>query len=374
VNISFLLLRDFRNYPYLELPLSPGVSLFFGYNAAGKTNLLEACYYLSTLTSPRAERDHDLARWGSESFSVGCRVEHEDTQQTIKADVIVAPSLKRKVTVNNVPVKRAQLTSVFPCVYFSPDDLYMVKRGSQLRRKFLDSLFSRLDPDYGRQLTRYQDVLSRRNVTLKKMKGDPSWRKTLETLDEVLVQTGTAVLWRRLQGMADLRREILETYRFVSGDECEVAYEPSVADLREEMSADVISGTYRHRLSELHREESERGITLVGPHRDDIVLSLSGRPVRYFGSQGEQRSSALALKMAEARMLEQVFEKKPVLLLDDVFSELDEDRRRKVLSLCDFGHQILITSTDRLEGMRVGSQAYRVGGGAVEAVKGEARL
>lgn len=370
MHISFLLLRSFRNYRYLELALRPGVSLFFGRNGAGKTNLLEACYYLSTLSSPRAERDLDLAMWGEDAFSVGCRVEHGDSSQAIKIETAVAPALKRKVTVEGVVAKRPQLTAAFPCVYFSPDDLYMVKRGSALRRRFLDSLFSRMDPEYGRQLTRYQDALTRRNIALKKVRGNPAWQKTLETLDELLIQSGAVVLRKRITGMAALKREVAETYKFVSGQDCLVAYASSIGDCEIGSDQAGISGQFKERLAALRREEIERGVTLAGPHRDDMVLSLGDKAVRYFGSQGEQRSTALALRMAEARMLEEVFGKKPVLLLDDVFSELDEARRAKVLSLCDFGHQILITSTDLLEGIRPEFSSFLVGDGAVKGGEG----
>ncbi|HHY76675.1 MAG TPA: DNA replication/repair protein RecF [Firmicutes bacterium] len=370
MNISFLLLKDFRNYRHLELRLEPGVSLFFGRNASGKTNLLEACYYLSSLTSVRAERDHDLCRWGAKAFAAGCRVDDDGSSKTIKVQVAVEPALRRKVTVDDVPVRRSELIRVLPAVYFSPDDLYMIKRSSASRRKFLDSLLGRIDPEYARRLSRYQDALARRNNVLKKIRSDPSWRRTLESLDGILVEAGSMVTARRLTAMGDLQREVSETYAFIAGRPCGVSYASSIGVGEVGGDLEDISRKFEESLQAKREEETARGITLSGPHRDDIVLTLGGKEVRYFGSQGEQRSAALALKLAEAKMLEGAFGRKPVLLLDDVLSELDEYRRKKVLSLCDYGHQILITATDPIEDLAPDVTEFRVQDGSVEPYEG----
>ena len=341
---SFLLLRDFRNYERLELPLDGGISLFFGQNAAGKTNLLEACCYLSTLTSPRAERDSDLARWGTSAFAVAARAEHEGNPVLVKVETTMTPSPKRKITLNDTPVKRHELHAALPCVYFSPDDLYMVKRGSTLRRKYLDSLLSRVDQAYVREMARYNDAMERRNAVLRRLRWDSSWRKTLESLDDLLVLAGSAVLAKRVSLMERLSTLVEETYAFISGEDCRASYVSSIGPLTPDAGA--IGAAFRAALKASAAEERERCITVAGPHRDDILVGRGERTFRYFGSQGQQRSVALALRMAEARTLEEAFGRKPVLLLDDVFSELDEARRHKVLSLCEFGHQILVTSTD----------------------------
>ncbi len=364
--LSLLYLDDFRNYDYLELNLSPGVSLFFGKNAQGKTNLLEACYYLSTLTSPRAERDMDLARWGTSRFALGARIEEASETTYIKVETSVSPTLRRRVSIDDRPAKRPELVARFPCVYFSPDDLYMVKRGSALRRKFLDSLLSRMDPGYARDLSRYEDTVTRRNVILKKAFMNTAWDRTLEGLDQILVSAGSAVLNRRLALMSTFCAHVTDTYRFVSGDECTVTYSSSLGDLAGAPEETPI--IFARRLLETKSEERNRGVTLLGPHRDDIAITFGDKTARYFGSQGEQRSIALALRMAEAKSLEERLGRKPALLLDDVFSELDESRRKKVLSLCDFGHQILLTSTDPvpIDGQDV--RMYAVGEDTVKPV------
>jgi len=368
VFLSFLVLREFRNYEKLDLPLRQGISLFYGINAAGKTNLLEACYYISALSSPRAERDADLARWGQDRFSLAARIENDGGVDLVKVETVLVPSPKRRLTLNDGPAKKQDLHKVLPSVYFSPDDLSIVKRGSYGRRRYLDSLMSRVDPAYPRDLSRYQDAVERRNAALKNLRRDPSWRRTIDTLDEVLVEAGAAVLSRRIALMDRLVARVEETYAFISGESCSVSYVSSIGPLPG-FKADGIALCFREALGKAWPRDKERCVTSVGPHRDDIEIGISQRTFRYFGSQGQQRSVALALRMAEARMLEDSFGKKPVLLLDDVFSELDQARRDKVLSLCDFGHQILITSTDPINGFGRDFHLYKVKDGEVAREK-----
>ena len=368
--LSFLMLRDFRNYERLELSLGPGVAVFYGANASGKTNLLEACYYISALSSPRAEREADLARWGSSVFLVAARLEGAETR-SVKIETSVSPSLKRKVLVDDAPAKRSDLNSLLPCVYFSPDDLYMVKRSAALRRRYLDSVLSRTDTAYAKELSRYLEGVERRNAALKRLRWDNSWHRTLESLDEVVLASGSAVLCMRLSFVNRLMHWIEEMYGFVAEEACRASYVSSIAGLPADGNAEAIpdlvevSQAFRRAMDAVKSEERERCLSLVGPHRDDISIEIAGKPARLYGSQGQQRSAALALRMAEAKMLEERLGRKPLILLDDVFSELDERRRAKVLSLCDLGHQILITSTDPATGMRPESRLFLVKDNAI---------
>ena len=366
VFLSLLVLRDFRNYECLELPLEKGISLFFGENAAGKTNLLEACYYISALTSLRAERDADLARWGKDGFYIGARGESPHATGLVKGETLLVPSPRRRLTLNNGPAKRHDLHAAMPCVYFSPDDLSLVKRGSSARRRYMDSLIARIDPRYSRDLSRYQDAVERRNACLKRLRWDSSWKRALDTVSDLLVETGSAVLAKRISLFEKLSALIKDTYTFIGAEDCAVAYLSSVGPVSDPDPA-ALAAQFRDSLTASMPSDRERCVTSVGPHRDDIEVSFKDRTFRYFGSQGQQRSLALALRMAEARMLEDSFGKKPVLLLDDVFSELDAGRREKVLSLCDYGHQILITSTDPVDSGR-DFRMYSVGGGRVVRV------
>jgi len=344
VNLTFLLLKDFRNYPHLELELTPGASLFIGENAQGKTNLLEACYYLSTLDSPRAERDSDLVRWGASTMLVAGRLKDRASKATIKVETTIGPSLKKKVLVNDRHARKQDVLAAFPCVYFCPDDLYVVKGSSSLRRKFLDSLLARQDTQYARELARYQDILSRRNVLLKNPAKNRSWNQTLEALDQLLVSSGSQLVFKRLCVLKTFTAHVQKMYSFIYESSCEISYVSSLGHLHPDL--DSIKDRFRCELQRSKPVQKTRGVTVVGPHRDDISIVFDNKTFRYFGSQGQQRSMALALKLAEAKSLEDTFNTKPVLLLDDVFSELDGQKRRKVLSLCDFGYQILFTSTD----------------------------
>jgi DNA replication and repair protein RecF len=358
VFLSFLLLRDFRNYRYLQLPLNEGVNLFYGKNAQGKTNLLEACYYLSTLSSPRAEKEADLARWGTQSFSVAGRIEKDTKTSELKIETSVSPNVRKRVLLNEVALRRKEIMGAFPCVYFSPDDLYMVKRSASMRRRFIDVLLTRTDETYSREISRYSDAVTRRNHALKRASYSSSWSTVLEQLDKLVIETGSTILFKRMLLVENLSQRVKDTYGFISGKKCNVLYRSSVGQLPSTIEG--IVEMYSNALSKVRRLERERGVTLIGPHRDDLEISFDDKTFRYFGSQGEQRSIALALRMAEAKTLEERFNNTPALLLDDVLSELDESRRDKVLSLCKYGHQIFITSTDPVPGLRESVSLFRV--------------
>lgn len=339
-----MILRDFRNYPYLELEIPSGASLFIGSNAQGKTNLLEACYYVSCLSSPRAEKESDLPRWGKSCFSLAARLEAPPSVTTVKIDTTVVPSVRRRIQVNDANATRQDLLGLFPCVYFSPDDLYIVKGSSGIRRRFLDSILTRQDPVYAKMLPRYNDAVFRRNVALKRARFDASWAKTLESYDQLLTNLGASLLLKRQKLVEILSAFTQSTYRFIANSDCNVAYSSTVGEISDDLTS--VKSQFQEKLKAVKEEERARGVTLVGPHRDDLLILQKGKSFRYFGSQGQQRSLVLALKMAEARCLEQSFKTRPVVLLDDVFSELDASKRSKVLSFCDFGYQVLITTTE----------------------------
>lgn len=344
--LSRLSLRNFRNYEILDLSLKEGVNFFYGKNAEGKTNLLEACFYLSALNSPRAEKEKDLAKWGTVGFSLAGVVEKGEKEEKIRIDTMVTPNLRKRIMLNGIKVARSEILGFFPCVYFSPDDLYMVKGSSAMRRRFLDMMLSRASNGYSREIARYNQAVARRNRILKRLPDERSWGQVLEEITDLVVESGSAVLLKRLEIMEAFSHAVGRTYNFISGNGCFLSYSSSVGPLPPDKNE--IKSTFKKALSERQREEIRRGVTLLGPHRDDLEITFEEKTFRYFGSQGEQRSVALALRLAEAAMLEERYKNKSALLLDDVLSELDESRRDKVLSLCGLGHQIFITSTDRV--------------------------
>jgi DNA replication and repair protein RecF len=367
VLFSFVCLRNFRNYRHLELEIPRGASLFIGLNAQGKTNLLEACYYISSLNSPRSERESDLVYWGEESFLLAARLDNQEEATTVKIETVAMPSVRRKIQINDRYARRQDLLTLFPCVYFSPDDLYMIKGSSALRRKFIDSILSRQDPVYARELSRYQDTVSRRNMALKKAAFDVSWSRALESLDELLVNWGSRVLQKRLLLIEKLSGFAKATYNYISTGDCDISYTSTIGNIQPGL--EDIKAQFMAKLDKVRKEERLRGITLIGPHRDEMVVSFEGKTFRYFGSQGQQRSMVLTLKMAEARALEATFKTKPVLLLDDVLSELDSEKRSKVLSLCDFGYQVLMTSTHLPEDNESRFSVFEVKEGGVRPIR-----
>ncbi len=344
MRFSFVYLNNFRNYRKLELEIPEGASLFIGKNAQGKTNLLEAFYYLSSLSSPRSEKESDLAYWGETAFSLGARLEEAGATNTIEVETRVIPSVRRNIRINDRAAKRQELLSVCPCVYFSPDDLYIAKGSSSVRRSFMDSLLSRQDPVYSQQLSRYNSTVSRRNMVLKRANQDPSWAKSIDSIDEILLNIGSEIIEKRSLLAEKLDALVKESYRLMSMDGCEIQYISTIGDVPDGRTG--IRQQFSTKLKNVSKEERARGVTLIGPHRDELLLTFHGKTFRYFGSQGQQRSVVLGLKMAEAHILEETFNTKPVLLLDDVLSELDSERRTKVVSFCDMGYQILMTSTE----------------------------
>ena len=329
--LSFLLVKDFRNYEYLEIPFYQGVSLLFGDNALGKTNVLEACYYLSTMSSHRAEKIQDLARWGTGVFTVGGRV-GEEPGKLLRVTSEVVPYLKHTITIDGVKKKKQDIAALFPCVFFSPDDLSLVKGSSSKRRAMVDSVLSRTDPVYAREISRYTKVLTRRNAVLKKGYPGPGWQKTMDSLNQILVESGALVLKKRLSLMNELDQNVSRTYGYLVGGQCKLAYKSSIGEIEKEEK--TIRERFFSVLTKLAKAEAERKMTLVGPHRDDVnILLAEDKSYRYFGSQGQQRSIALALRLAEAETINQVLDKKPLLLLDDIFSSWTKPQEKSAFSL-----------------------------------------
>lgn len=366
MRFSFLYLGNFRNYRRLELAVPEGASLFIGKNAQGKTNLLEAFYYLSSLNSPRSEKESDLAYWGEPRFTVGANVIDGQKQSTVKIETQVTPSVRRRISINDRSAKRQELPGICPCVYFSPDDLSIVKGNASVRRGFIDSILSRKDPVYAKELSKYANTVSRRNMVLKRAKEDRAWAESLRSLDQILAGLGSEIIYKRFMLIKDLAELARTSYKFISGDECDIRYVSTIGDLPGTLEDTKVM--FSQNLKTLAKEELARGITLVGPHRDDVSISFDGKTFRYFGSQGQQRSMVLALKMAEARILEDAFNTKPVLLLDDVLSELDSDRRKKVVEFCDLGYQVLLTSTEASGIQDSTFSTFIVEGGSVRPV------
>ncbi len=340
-----LQVHNFRTYQALSLDLPPGLSVFFGANGAGKTNLLEAVHVLAVGRSPRALREEELVRFGSPGYHL------RGLALRSHADALVEVAYDRErgktVRVNGHPSPAlSALAGLLPVVFFAPDDLVLISGSPARRRSFLDHLLCQLEPSYAYHLDRYRDVLQQRNATLRDARLGRTSDALLPVWDEQLVLHGAALLASRLRLIEGLRPLLRDEYRALSGDEdVGLAYAPAAA-AEAPPDPGATSAWLERLLAAVRPLERERGHTLVGPHRDDLLLTLGGLEARTFASQGQRRCLALALKLAAGRMMLSYLQMRPLLLLDDVFSELDAVRRQRLAERVAGEGQVLLTCSD----------------------------
>ena len=341
--IRRLTLTDFRNYYSLDLHLDPYLNLLWGPNGAGKTNILEAVYLLGLVKSPRGARDRDLIAWGREAYRVGAEVSRG--RSSFRLEIFFHRERGKGARINGVPQSRpSDVLASLSVVLFSPDDLALIKGGPAERRSFLDQQISQADPRYYQALARYSRVLAQRNQALKAPSGAT---QLAGSFDDQLVQAGSYLLKRRLEALPTLSSGTASWVDNLSGgeDQAEVSYAGSI-QIPPEADDDSLRASFHEALSRVRGEELGRGHTVVGPHRDDLAVSLNGRDSRVYSSQGQKRTLALGLKLQQVGYLERAMGHRPVLLLDDVLSELDSRRRAVMIRALKQGGQTLITSTD----------------------------
>ncbi len=370
MHLEWLELRDFRSYQWLRFEPSDGINVLIGRNGAGKTNVLEAVGYLSQLKSFRRTPDAALIRAGAEKAIA--RGGFRDGGSTTDIAVEIPKAGRRQVLVNGKrPVRLSDVATAAPVVAFLPDDLDLVKRGPVLRREFVDDLGAQLIPTVGADQREFDKALRQRN-TLLKQEGRNADPMTLDVWDARLAETGGRVLANRLRLLGRLCDSLSEAYRTVGGERNESLlpiYRSSWIDVgqivpgmdpdRESLATQLLAAVERRRSRDL-----ETRSTSVGPHRDDPGFSLNGRDVRVQASQGEQRSVALSLRIGAYQLLEERHGRPPMLLLDDVFSELDPSRADGVTALLPRG-QVFVTSARDDEVPKMGRR-WRVVGGVIE--------
>jgi DNA replication and repair protein RecF len=339
VRLDRVWLTDLRSYASAEIELAPGLTVLLGDNGQGKTNVLEAIAWLATLSSFRGAPTEALVRQGADRGIIRAEGVREDRAILLEAELV--PSGRNRVLVNRQPLKRARdLLGVLRVTVFSPDDLELIKGGPSERRRYLDDALVASHPRYDALRSEVDKVLKQRNALLKGAGGrlDDSAAFTLDVWDAKLVESGEA--------LATARRNLLERLVPVLGDTYDaVAHGP--ADVRAAYVADWAPTGLATALADARRDDLRRGVSTVGPHRDDVELAIGGMPARTHGSQGEQRSLALALRLAAHQVITEVTGSAPVLLLDDVFSELDPDRSDALLANLPDG-QTLLTSASGL--------------------------
>lgn len=368
MHITRFTLRDFRNYEVARIEPCDGVNVFTGLNAQGKTNLLEAVYLCCVGRSHRTSRDKELIREGCEAAHVDLTVEKLDGSHDI--DIAIPTSGPKRIKVANRQITRSgELMGHLNGVLFSPEDLRMVKDGPSERRRFIDMELSQIRPAYYYALQRYNRALKQRGKLLREIALRHVKPEQLDIWDEQLAHAGDEILRYRQGFIEKLNRTAAEIHLSISGQREHLTIE-YLAQPEPEDHAFPDEQALLRALRLAREKDILRGITSVGPHRDDIRLSLDGRDVRAFGSQGQQRTCALSLKLSEMHVMRQETGEWPVLLLDDVMSELDPERRRLLLTAFE-DVQVLVTCTDPedLAGAVCG-QIQRVENGHVEALDG----
>ena len=356
--VSHLTLTDFRNYETLDVELQPGPNLFVGSNGQGKTNLVESLGYLSTLGSHRVSTDHAMIRQGQDSAIVRARLVHGERE--ILAEVQLNRAGANRAQINRSAIKTRELPRYFSSVLFAPEDLALVRGEPSGRRRFMDELLILRSPRMSAVIADYERVLRQRNTLLKSARNARGDLSTLDIWDERLVAFGSEIITARNALLDDLSPEVDRAYSTIAGADHSARLSSHLSIFASTTDDDAVDATatrsgtlnssvvadgFRGSLARLRRSEVERGITLAGPHRDDVVLELNGMPARGYASHGESWSFALALKLASAVVLRRESSSgDPVLILDDVFAELDESRRAKLADAVGDFEQVLITA------------------------------
>jgi DNA replication and repair protein RecF len=361
---AHLSLANFRNYVRLELDLGGDAVVVVGENAQGKSNLLEAIYCLATTKSFRAGSDRELINWdvgGELAFArLGARVVR--ASGPLKLDVSIAEGARReggpvgvgkRFKVNGVPKRAFDVIGLVNVVHFAPQDVDLVVGPPAARRRYLDITIAQVDSRYVRTLARYGKILLQRNHLLRRIRDHGARADQLGFWDEELVNTGSYLVLRRMETVARLAALGHEAHRDLAAQRelLQIGYRSTCAcDLAEAEDLDArlaaIGAAFREALGASAEREVAAGASLAGPHRDDLTFEVDGRDVAVYGSRGQQRTVALALKIAEGAFMRETTGEWPILLLDDVTSELDETRRGQVFSIIAPGQQVIVTTTD----------------------------
>jgi len=362
VHLTRLALTDFRSYPSADVALGPGVTIFSGPNGEGKTNLVEAVGYVATLASHRAAHDAPLIRQGAERAIIRASV-HDATRDAL-VEIELNPGRANRVRLNRAPLTRPrEILGVLSTVLFAPEDLALVKGDPGERRRFLDDLLVAMAPRYAAVRADYDRVLRQRTALLKSAgpKGGPKGNRqsreavmsTLDVWDAHLARAGAELLVAREHLVAAVRPHVERAYTAVAGDrgpasiEYRRSFEPPQATASEGAShverVKAAEDALRAALAEVRDSELDRGVCLAGPHRDELELAVRGLPARGYASHGESWSLALALRLASFDLL-RAGREDPVLILDDVFAELDTGRRDRLAALVAEAEQVLVTA------------------------------
>lgn len=332
--IESIELKNYRNYDELHMDFSQGTNILYGDNAQGKTNILEAIYVCATTKSHRGSKDREIIQFDRDESHIKVTIRKKDVPYRI--DIHLKKNKTKGVAVNGIPIKKAsELFGIVNVVFFSPEDLNLIKNGPAERRRFMDLELCQLNKLYVHSLVQYNRVVTQRNKLLKELVFHPDYEATLDVWDMQLLQYGKEIIRYRQEFVEQLGKMIKEIHLRLSGEkeELKILYEPNTT-----------AEGFEDSLRRCRQQDLKQRTTLTGPHRDDLSFIVNEIDIRRFGSQGQQRTAALSLKLAEIELVKKVVHDYPILLLDDVLSELDGSRQNHLL--CGI-HQIqtVITCT-----------------------------
>ncbi|ACB83603.1 DNA replication/repair protein RecF [Natranaerobius thermophilus] len=379
MKLTELCLKNFRNYSNLKLNFKKPIILFFGANAQGKTNLLEAIYYLATGKSHRAQKEKELIRWETSGFYLKGELEKEQAQYTLEIITNYQNGKNKNLKVNNLSQTNTRnFLKTMNVVIFSPEDLMLVKGTPDNRRRFIDQEITQVDPSYDFYLKNYFKALRQRNKLLKTYQDKNTLAQHLPPWNQQLVHYGSKIILKREEVIHKIRLLARLIYRKITNqtENLELDYSPSLefedCKFREQLSGEKLAHKFLNTLNENLQSDIEKRTTSIGPHRDDLIFKINNKDARQFGSQGQQRTTVLALKMAELEMIKGEKGEFPILLLDDVLSELDDNRKKHLLNLTEGRVQTFVTSTSMEDfngdvDIKAKSQVFRIDNG--EAVK-----
>ncbi len=340
-------LFNFRNYISIETDFGPAMNIFVGDNAQGKTNLLEAIYLLATGRSYRASRDQELINWQAPGFNIRAEINREFSSFTLEIGYV--RDQRKRIRVNGADLpKLSELFGHLNAVAFSPEDLQLIKGAPSFRRRFLDLELSQVNPQYRHELIRYHQILLQRNNLLKEMQAGRGDGRHLDVWDEQLAKSALKISLLRMNAVEKMAALARSMQRLITEgkEELVLNYNPSVPGLKvEPFEEEPAREEVLRRLQGLRRLEILRGTTLLGPHRDELSILINDVDARAFGSQGQQRTGVLALKLAELEFMREETGEYPILLLDDVMSELDYSRRKFLTEAIRNKVQVFVTTT-----------------------------
>lgn len=361
--IKSIELSDYRNYESLSMEFDSGTNILYGDNAQGKTNILEAIYVAATTKSHKGSKDREIVNFNKDEAHIRTYLEKEGVETRV--DMHLRRSKSKGIAIDGQKIKRAaDLLGLCNVVFFSPEDLAIIKNGPAERRRFVDMELCQLDDFYLYNLNHYNKIVNQRNTLLKDMYFNPDLKETLNIWDMQLVSYGSKIIERRNLFVEQLNEIIYDIHRKLSGEreEIKIMYEPNVS-----------IEDFEKKLQNSQERDIRSKMTSVGPHRDDFSFFIGDIDIRKFGSQGQQRTAALSLKLSEIELVKKIAKDTPILLLDDVLSELDSNRQNYLLnSIGDIQTIITCTGLEEFVNNRFKiNKVFKVSGGAVICMNDE---